>query len=435
MSHDFRVTRRSILKGAAVSAAGLALGCQPDSGWLIDGRPAPGDRIGLGFIGTGKRGQELIQSFASIPDCEIIAVCDCREKARTQAKQLVETETGKTGCADYVDFQELIQRKDIDAVVIATPEHWHALMVLAAIRAGKDVYCETPLTRSITEAIVVADEVRRTGRMVQTGSQQRSMAEFRRACEIVRNNRIGAVKMVYVDVGGPSHYVSLPEEPVEAGLDWDRWLGPAPFSPFNSQRLTSWRMIRDYSGGFVTDEGAHHFDIVQWALNNDNSGPFIITPPDLSEDTDAPVLTFQYLDGVKVRHCFGPGVSRLKLPTNRPLNGILFVGDEGWVEVNRGYLASSPADLSRTPTLPTEDRLAISDSHERDWIKSIRTRMLPIAHAGIGARTATMCHLANIAYWIGRPFRWDALNLTIPGDDQAKRMMDIPMRGTWGLQA
>jgi predicted dehydrogenase len=441
-------TRRLFLK--ASSAALLAGGCNhgkrngpttvPSSA-VGNGREVPpGDRLTVGFIGIGNMGtNHLANFFLNAKEVQLIAMCDVREDVRNRACQKVDEkyaerfEQGSYNAArPYLDYREMLARPDLDAVLIATPEHWHGLQVFEACRAGKDIYCEKPLSHTIREAREMVRHVRRYNRILQTGSQQRSSDNFRFACELVRNERVGKLKTVYVNVGGTSSHVVLPEEPVPRTLDWERWLGPAPWTPYNAERASGsytggWRMIRDYSGGMMTDWGAHHFDIAQWALGMDESGPVSINPP----DKDHRVLTYTYGGGVRVLHMNGPGADKVKTPHGRKVNGVLFEGERGWVEVNRGYLRTQPETVMRESTLPSEVRLYRSRQHQLDWLKSIRTRQPPICDVEVGARSITVCHLGNIAYWLNRPIKWDPVKEEIVGDEAAARMLDIPRRAPW----
>jgi predicted dehydrogenase len=281
----------------------------------------------------------------------------------------------------------------------------------------------------------------------QTGSQQRSDWNFRYAAELVRNGKIGQLKTVYVGVGGPSSEKLFPEEPVPEGLDWDMWLGPAPFNPYNSERCSGnygggWRQVRDTSGGMMTDWGAHHFDIAQWGMGMDDSGPIEISPPEAKE---YPSLTYKYASGVLMHHWFGNDTRQYQMPAGKGggPNGILFVGTEGWVEVNRGYLNSEPAALTRTADGQQKEMLqfkpdeihlhASKGGHHGDWFNSMRDRSRPVADVEIGCRTITVCHLGNIAYWTRRKLKWDPATEEIVGDPEAARWLDRPKRAPWTL--
>ncbi len=393
------------------------------------GRAAPGDRITMGCIGIGNMGSGNTGAFLGRGQVQVVAVCDVRKWVRDDWQQRVNQRYAEAagrgeyaGCTAYADFRELLARDDIDAVMIATPDHWHALVAIEAAKAGKDIYCEKPMTLTVREARALVDAVRRYGRVFQTGSQQRSSPEFHRACELVRNGRIGKVEQVNVNVGGPSLPRSYVEEPIPEGFDWDMWLGPAPYAPHNGERCSGdygggWRQVRDYSGGMMTDWGAHHFDICQWGLGMDGSGPVEVHPPD-GKDYDK--LTYIYANGVRAVHQGGG-------------NGVLFIGTEGTVEVNRGHLATNPPELMHEVIGPSETRLYQSRDHHGDFLGCIRTRQRPICDVAVGASSVTMCHLGNIAWWTGRSFRWDPQTEQIVDDGEAARWLDRPRRDPWRL--
>ncbi|MBN1422205.1 MAG: gfo/Idh/MocA family oxidoreductase, partial [Planctomycetes bacterium] len=269
--------------------------------------------------------------------------------------------------------------------------------------------------------------VRRYGVVFQTGSQQRSDDKFRFGCEMVRSGRIGKVQTVHVGVGGPSEACYLPEQPVPPGLDWDFWLGPAPWRPFHEKVCPrasfggwpQWRSYRDYSGGGMTDWGAHHFDIAQWGLGMDESGPVEVHPPD---GKDFETLTYRYANGVVMYHGRAKGVSP---------NGVLFTGTDGKVEVNRGHLKTWPEDLMQKPTGADEVHLYQSRNHQSDWLQCIRTRERPICDVEVGCRSVTVCHIGNLAYWLKRPLRWDPAEEEFIGDPEANRWLDRPKRAPW----
>ena len=392
------------------------------------GRAAPSERITLGFIGVGNMGGAHLGPFLGNRGVQVVAICDVdrgkREDAarRTEDAYAAERADGTfRGCETYNAFEELLSRDDIDAVLVAVPDHWHAMIAIAACRAGKDVYCEKPLSLTIREARAMVNAARRYGRVFQTGSQQRSTGDFRRACEIVRSGRIGKLQTVNVGIGQPSSEKYLPEEPIPDGFDWDRWLGPAPWQPYNGERRSGsfgggWRLIRDYSGGMTTDWGAHHFDIAQWGMSMDHSGPVEVFPPD---GKDHPMLTYRYANGATM---FRDGA-----------NGVLFTGTEGKVEVNRGHFKTWPDSIGQEPIGPNEVHLYESTDHGQDWLNCIRTRGRPICDVEIGCRSVTVCHLGNIACWLNRPIRWDPVREEILGDAEAARWLDRPKRAPWRM--
>ncbi len=431
-----RLDRREFLKRTATASV-VAFGLPyivPASAYGSGGRTPPSERITLGFIGMGKMMGGHLGNFLNRPQVQVLAVCDVEsirlDMQQKRANEFYARREGKEsydGCAAYKDFRELVARDDIDAVVIATPDHWHALTAIAAMKAGKDVYCEKPLTLTINEGKAMVKAARAYGRVFQTGSQQRSSGEFHTACELVRNGRIGKVHTVHVNVGGPSQECYLPAQPVPEGLDWNFWLGPAPWRPYHediapSVKFRGWpnfRAYRDYSGGGMTDWGAHHFDIAQWGLGMDGSGPVEINPPD---GKTYKRLTYKYGNGVVMTH--GGATGRA---------GVEFIGPGGRVMVNRGYIKTDPPELLNEPIHPDESKLYYSRNHQGDWLNALRTRTKPICDVAIGHRSAAICHLGNIAYWIKRPLKWDPVKERFIGDDEANRMLQRPMRSPWEL--
>jgi len=422
-------SRREFLKKTMAIAGGAAAFpyVVPSS---APGQAAPSGRITLGFIGMGKQSQHLIRSFLNSPGTQTLAVCDVDKLKLKRAQDTVQEHYSKPnstpykGCAAYGDFRELLARDDIDAVVIATPDHWHSITVIQAAQAGKDIYCEKPLAQTIAEARAMVNAVRRYVRIFQTGSMQRSDDKFRFACELVRNGYIGEVKTVTVGIGDPPEDKPLPAEPVPDYLDWDMWVGPAPWRPYNSDLsphisfdgFPNWRYHSDFGGGGMTDWGAHHFDIAQWGLGMDETGPVAIIPPD---DKDYKVLTYKYANSV--------------IMTRDNANGILFTGTKGRVEVNRGYLKTWPETLQSQQIKPEEIHLYDSKNHYTDWLDAIRKRTKPICDIETGCRSVTVCHLGNIAYRLGRPLKWDPQREVFVNDSNANRLLSRAMRSPWHL--
>jgi predicted dehydrogenase len=428
MTTSNRFTRRQFIKTtAAVAVAAPTL--LPSAGWAAP--KGPNERMTLGFIGMGKQNSGLLNGFIHNKETQVVAVCDVDTTRREHAKQTIEdyyakqTDKGSfKGCDAYKDFRQLIARKDIDGVVVATPDHWHAIIVVAAANAGKDIYCEKPLSLTIPEARAMVNAVRRNQRILQTGSMQRSSQEFRKACELVRNGRIGKVKTVIVGVGGPSKWCDLPEEPLEPGLDWDSWLGPAPVRPYNSvlsprgvhDHFPNWRSYREYSGGAMTDWGAHHFDIAQWGLGMDDSGPVEIIPP---EDPNAGTgVRYLYANGVEMIHDCSKG-------------GATFIGTDGKIFVDRGKFQAEPESIAQEPLGDKAIRLYASSNHLQDWLSCVRSRKLPICDVEIGCRSVTVCHLGNLAYWNHRRLKWDPKKEQFIGDPEANTWLDRAKRAPW----
>jgi len=425
-------TRRDFLRGTAAAMAAPTL-LAPMAMGAANRRPA-NDRVTVGFIGMGTQNRGHLNRFLKRGDAQVVAVCDVDTTRRESARDMAEkayaeaTKSGDfKGCTGYNDFREILGRPDIDAVIIATPDHWHAIPVIEACKAGKDVYCEKPLTLNIHEARTLIDCVAKHKRVFQTGSQQRSEfgGKFRLACEYVRSGRIGKILTVHVGVGSPSKWCDLPEEPMEPGLDWDRWLGPAPKRPYNAilsprgvhKGFPQWRAYREYSGGGLTDMGAHHFDIAQWGLDADQSGPVEVIPPD---DEKAEVgLRLKYEGGVEVVHG-GP-------------SGVTFIGTTGVIHVDRNIIESFPDKVLKEPLTEKDVHLPEPKGHFDNWMECLKTRETPIAGVEVGARSVTVCHLVNLGYWHHRKLRWDPKAWQFPGDAEANTWLDYERRDPWKL--
>jgi predicted dehydrogenase len=431
MTGKNNLSRRRFLKKAAGTAAGaVMLPHFVPASVLAGASEAPSERITLGFIGAGKQSKHLMRSFLNSPGTQVVAACDVDKLKLARGKRIVEDHyAGKSGgtyrgCDAYGDFRDVIARDDIDAVVISTPDHWHAITVIQSAQAGKDIYCEKPLSQTIEEARAMVNAVRRYGRVFQTGSMQRSDWHFRLGCELVLNGYIGELKHVTVSVGGPAQNPALPAQPVPHYLDWQMWLGPAQWRPYNEELsphlswdgFPHWRNNSRFGGGGMTDWGAHHFDIAQWGPGMDQSGPIEIIPPD---GKDYKVLTYRYANGVTM--------------TRDRADGVLFAGTKGTVETNRGRLRTNPESLKDRKIGPNEIHLYESRNHYVDWLGAIRKRSKPICDIETGCRSVSVCHLGNIAYRLQRPLRWDPERELFVGDDDANRLLSRPMRSPWHL--
>ena len=432
MRNAGRCTRRAFLKAAAAAAAAPSV--IASSTWGAAGALPPSERLHVGFIGVGGQGGghltggpwSIQGGFVARGDVHVPCVCDVDARTRNAAKHRVEQayaakfdkDTYK-GCDAYNDFREVLARRDVDAVLIGTPDHWHAIISCEAARAGKDVYCEKPMTRDVREGRIMVETIRRTGCVFQVGTQQRSSQYFQLALAMLRRGLIGKVKTVHVGVGGPSTPMWRPAVPVPEGFDWDFWLGPAPWRPFNpAYHPAGFRSCRDFSGGGMTDWGAHHFDIAQWGLEMDGSGPVEIYPPD---GKDFSTLTYRYASGVWMYH--------------GGANGILFTGTDGTIEVNRGYLRTWPDSLRLHVVRGNKQFGRGSLGHAGNWIECVRTRQDPVTPVEVGHRSVSVCHLGNIAYWLGRPLKWDPVREDFIGDPAASRWLDRPKRAPWRLDA
>lgn len=422
-------TRRRFLKASLIAASAPFI--LPSHLRAAD-RP-PNDRIALGIIGTGRMGGTLINRFLGEPDVRIVAVCDVDTIRREHHQQRINEHYAETanpshheGCEAYNDFREVLGRDDIDGVVIATPDHWHAIMSIEAARANKDIYCEKPLSQSVNEAGAMVAAVRNHKRIFQTGSQQRSSANFRRACTLVRNEAIGKLQRVNVALpAGLATWCDLPEEDAPDGLDWDLWLGPAPERGWNEElsprgvhsHFPDWRNYREYGGGMITDWGAHHFDIAQWAMGTDDSGPVEVIPP--PKENAASGARLIYRNGVELTHLEG--------------NGITFFGTKGQLFVNRHNLEVTPEGLEERPLPDDADRLYQSDNHTRNWLDCMRSRKKPICDVEIGARSVTICHLVNMAYWHRERMTWNPHENEFMGNTGDPDWLDVPYRTPWKL--
>ncbi|HWA27479.1 MAG TPA: Gfo/Idh/MocA family oxidoreductase [Lacunisphaera sp.] len=397
------------------------------------GASAPSNRLTVGIVGNGLIAGSHVGGLLGRDDCQVVALCDVwRDKAESMRKRLEESYAGTAGTASFQGValhdthEELVARPDLDTVFVATPDHWHAAVSIAAMRAGKDVYCEKPMTLTVREGRTMVDVARRTGRVLQTGTQQRSEAAFRRAATIVRNGWLGDIKLIRTKLGRfPAAPGNLAEEPVPAGFDYDRWLGPTPWYPFNPLRVKSdygggWRVFLEYGSRKNGDWGAHHFDIIQWALGMDASGPVEFIPAGFEGN---PYQTHRYANGVTVQRVDG----------NQPAM-IEFIGTQGTVGVGRdGYLVCDPVELATRPLRAAEQHLYESNDHHTDFFHCVRTRQRPIADVEIGHRSATVGHLCGIARQLRRPLKWDPVQERIIDDPVANRLLDRPRRAPYAL--
>jgi predicted dehydrogenase len=389
----------------------------------------PNDQITLGFIGTGKQARDLQNQF--VRKAKIIAGCDVDSRKLERFKTLGEARYQVLGLSSpaiktYKDFRELLQNKEIDAVVIATPDHWHAIQTIEAAKAGKDVYCEKPYSHSIEEGRLMVQAIDKYKRVNQTGNMQRSWKNFREACQYVRNGYIGDIIEVKVSCGPPPKKYDLGAETKPDHLDWEMWVGPAVFNPFNAELspplerdiYPNWRDYKEYGNGMTADWGAHMFDIAQWGLGKDDSGPVAIYPP----DKDHKHLTFYYDNGVKMTHeDFGRGYA------------VRFIGSRGVVDISREVFETLPANLSARGFKDSDVKLYESNDHYQDWLDCIRSRKQPISTAEIGHRTASVCFLANMGYELQRPLRWDPAKEEFVNDAEANKMRSGYLRKPWTL--
>lgn len=437
MPQNKNMTRRRFLTktGSVVSSLMAFPLVVPSSSLGKAGSVAASNRIVMGCIGVGGQGTRGMAGgiwapeggFIGRPEVKVVAVCDVDARHRNNARDIVNNKYGNKDCAAYNDFRELLARQDIDALLIATGDRWHPLISIAAAKAGKDMYCEKPISVTIEEAKVMRQAIQRYGVIFQMGTQQRSSWSFRFACELVRNGYIGQVKEVTVSVGGPVAFAQceLPAQPVPDYLDYDMWLGPIPWRPYHANFVGGWMAYRDCSGGEMTNWGAHHFDTAQWGLGMDDSGPIEIIPPDGKNHR---VLTYRYASGAIVTR----DPEKFLKETGQG-NGVLFEGTEGKVAVWRYTLRTWPENLIRQRIGPNEIHLHESENHHTDFVNSVRTRAKPGSDIVVGCRSITVCHLGNIAYELGRPLKWDPVKETFVDDLDADRMIRREMRSPWHL--
>ncbi len=421
------ISRRTFVRAGAA-----ALGFPTIIPARVLGADAPSGRITVGFIGVGDHGfNHNLSNYLAQPDARVVMVCDVDRRRMQRAQGMVDRRYGNHDCAATTDFREVLARPDIDAVMISTPDHWHTLISVLAVRAGKDVQCEKP-TLTIDEGKILAAEVRRRGRVFQTSTEDRSLPEYHRMAELVRNGRIGRLQRIDVilprEPAGPGDPTP---QPVPPELDYDLWLGPAPEAPYTRDRVHyTFRWIRDTGGGIICDWGTHLFDTAQWANDTERSGPVEVEGTgtfwqgglyNTVKDYD---LTFRYANGVVM--------------TCKPGNpSIRFTGSEGWVGNTgwRGPVEASSPQILEAKIGADEVRLRTNPAGEhRDFLDCVKSRTDPYFPVDIGHRVSTVCHLGNIAIELGRKLRWDPAAEQFIGDDQANELRKVrPMRKPWSL--
>lgn len=428
LTSSSNMSRRSFLK---LSALGLAELTILPSWKTPDGKKiAPSDRVVLGFVGLGQQGCSDFYSFSSCPGVQVAACCDVdslkRERFRRRVAAWQKEQGQNERCDMYEFYEDLLERKDIDAIEIATPDHWHALVAIHACQSGKDVYCQKPLAYTITEGLAVQTAVRANNRVLQMGSQQRSSQEFQQAIALVRSGAIGHIDKIYVRVGDPPTPLNLPEMPVPSNLNFNLWLGPLndpkihyhpdlcpPISlePEQNEKLWgAWRWYQETGNGFPADWGAHMYDIAQAAIGMDGLGPVEFIPQGYN---GAKYATMKYANGIVM--------------TEQPFNekdpedkGIKFIGDKGWLKVKRGYIeCSDPKLLKKHEEKIEAGQYEVSSPHMQNFIDAVRAHVDPIAPVEYGASTNTLCCLFNIARELNRPVKWNPALLSFEGDKEA----------------
>jgi len=427
------LSRRDFLKRSA--AFGAAVGLPTIVPSFVFGANPPSEKIVLGFIGTGGRGGGLLSNFMGLADAQVVAVCDPKRPQREGAQKNVDDHYGKKVCTAYNDFRELCARRDIDAVVVASTDHWHVLHALEAVRAGKDVYCEKPLGMSVEQGQVLREEVNRYGRVFQFGTQERSSRNSRFACEMVRSGRIGKVHKITVASRYSEASDNYPPMPVPDWLDYDLWLGPAPWAPYTANRVNNshWFHISDYALGFIAGCGIHTIDLATWGNGTDLTGPVEVEgtgefPRDgLCNCATAWDVSLKFANGVLMNFTDGK---------KNPL-GVKFEGADGWVFVKEEHLGGTvdaqPKELLRKEIGPDEVHLPVSNHHQQNFLDCVKSRARTVAPVEAAVRSDTLCQLSDIAMRLARKLRWDPDKEQFIGDEQANRMLKRPMRSPWRL--
>lgn len=431
-SRSSGLSRRSFLHRSSLMMAGATLPQILPSGVLAAaGRPGANDRIGIGFVGMGRRASELLRVLATCPEARFVAVADVNlTRARGTAS--------KHDAVAFQDYRRLLERKDVDGVITATPEHWRLLICVESCQAGKDVYAEKPMTLTIREGRLMVQAARQYKRVFQVGSQQRSMWQNYAGCELIRTGGIGKISKVIAHNYPSPWNCRLPAQPIPAGLDWDMWCGPVEPVPYHQDLYLpranpGWLSFRPYSGGEMTGWGAHGFDQVQWALGMDESGPVEVWTegprfePPTYDQPESQARGDKVGQETKVFFRYANGV--VMAPGNPNMGGAIFVGEKGKVTINRGTFESDPEELAieALRKRPAD----FNDNHMKNWLDCIKSRAKPVADVETGHRSATVCHLGNIARWTGRKLQWDPVSEQFVGDPDANHYLDRERRKPW----
>lgn len=427
------MSRRNFLKTGTLAIAGFTIIPRHVMGGAA--YTPPSEQINLGIIGCGAQARwTLGPEFAR--RANVIAACDVESRQLAEMQNIINKITeevkGKPyeGFKQYKNFRDMLKRDDIDAVIIATPDHWHAVMTIEACRAGKDVYVEKPMSHSIEEGRAMADAVAKYNRVLQVGNMQRSWRNFRHACELVRNKYIGDIKEIKVSVGPPPKKFDLTAQPVPKTLDWNKWVGPAEMHPYNEELappiekgvFPNWRNYAAYGGGMVCDWGAHMFDIAQWAMDMDESGPVEFIPADGKEFK---YLTMRYANGVTMTH---------EPFRSDEGNGVRFIGTKGVIDISRSFLDTIPGKLTSHEIKDNEVKLYKSIDHYTDFLDAMKSRKQPLSNVEQGHRTSSLCHIVNICYDLNRTLNWDPDKEAFINDDQANKRRSIICRKPYSLK-
>ena len=446
MNNPLTISRRRFLKTSTLLGGVAAPFLIPGSALGLNRSVSPSNRITLGFCGIGCMNRGHLANTLRYDDAQVLAVSDPDQWRRENGKITVETQYAKRkesgefkGCDAYRGFHEMLDRPDIDGFVMALGEQWHGPAVIMAAKAGKDVYVEKPNAYTVHEALAEIEAVRRHGVICQVGYQQRSWANFEFACRLVREGALGKISRVYTVHHDPGIEIELPAEPTPPTLDWDLWIGPAPWRPFNHRfhylgnpiNVVPWAFCKDFGLGGIASGGSHAFDIVHWALGLDTLGPQEIIPP----NDQCPFITFKYPKDITLQIVHGRlDPQYVDIPkgfdpiTSIQAFGAVFVGERGWIHVGRqGYLKCYPAEIAK-------DRPSRHEGHRdhvRNWLDCVRLRKRPACDVEIGSHSTIDPILGNIAYWLNRPLKWDAAKHEFIDDDEANRLRSRAIRQPW----
>ncbi len=428
------ISRRRFMQRSAIVAGGIAAPwIVPSSALGRGARPAPSNLITMASIGVGGMGSGNMHNFMNLDDCRVLAVCDVDREHAAGAKQRVDEKYGNQDCKVYHDFRDVLARDDIDAVVISTPDHWHAAIAVAAAAAGKDIYCEKPISHCYLEGRAIADAVKRYGRVWQTGSWQRSVGNFRQACELVRNDRIGKVHTIEVGLpvnGSSREYVPFTQQTPPDQLDYEFWVGPSPRVAYQEKRVHyHWRWHLNYGGGALLDWIGHHLDIAHWGMNWDHSGPIEIDAHGVYQGNGIYNAAHQFHVAMKYR-----GDVSLTVSGNEGMaTGTKWIGSDGWVYVDRGRIDAHPKSLLKEQMGPQDTHLLHSPGHGRNFIDCIKLRKQALTPAETAHRSVAPGHLGQISMQLGRKLRFDPDTEQIIDDPTATRMLGHGMRAPWSL--
>jgi predicted dehydrogenase len=432
-------TRRQLLRRAALSTAAVSgfPTIVKASALGLEGITPPSDRVTLATIGVGWMGDGHLDEFFKVPDCRIVAVCDLDDEHLSAAKFKIDKKYGDQGCATYHAFEEVMARRDIDAVSIATPDHWHGMVASAAARARKDIYCEKPIAHNFNEGLAMVREAKKHGVIWQTGSWQRSVENFRRGCELVRNGYIG--KVTRVEVGLPSGHFDFAGTKGQTAFSdppsmllYDRWLGPAPEAPYCPARVhKNWRWNLDYAGGQLMDWIGHHGDIAHWGMGYDETGPLEVEG---KGEYPARAALWNTATKFRVTCTYPQGVTFILAGGEKDIkSGTKWIGEKGWVHVDRGRFETEPGNLKSAERKPADMVLPKSPGHYQQFISSVKTRERTLTPADVALRSATPGFLGQIAMLTGRKIRWDAVEQRIVDDAEAEKLLGRDMRSPFRL--